>query len=43
MLSPTHPVPSPEVGQAMRERLNIFLRDNKINSEDAQLELRYGK
>lgn len=41
--NPNHPVPSPEVEQAMKERLRTFLRDNKINPEDAQLELRYGK
>jgi hypothetical protein len=40
---PNHPVPSPEVEQAMKEHLKIFLKDSKIDSDDAQLQLGYGK
>lgn len=43
MLSPKHPVPSAEVEQATRERRRTFLKENKINPEDAKLQLRYGK
>jgi hypothetical protein len=41
--NPNHPVPSPEVEQAMKERLKTFLKDNKIDADKAKLELRYGK
>jgi hypothetical protein len=41
--TPNHRVPSPEVEQAMKNRLKTFLKDNKIDPDDAQLELRYGK
>jgi hypothetical protein len=41
--NPNHPVPSPEVEQTMKERLKTFLKDNNIDPDDTQLELRYGK
>jgi len=41
--TPNHRVPSPEVEQAMKNRLKTFLKDNKIDPDDVQLELRYGK
>jgi hypothetical protein len=40
--NPDHPVPSPEVEEAMRARLKEFLEQNKIDSDDVTLELRYG-
>ncbi len=40
---PNHPVPSPDVEQAMKQRLKTFLKDNKIDPDDAQLKLLYGK
>jgi hypothetical protein len=39
---PNHPVPSAEVEKAMKERLTTFLKDHKMDPEDAKLQLRYG-
>jgi hypothetical protein len=39
---PNHPVPSAEVEQAMKERLKTFLKDNKMDPDDARLQLRHG-
>ena len=41
-LKPNHPVPSAEVEKAMKERLTTFLKDHKMDPEDAKLRLRYG-
>jgi hypothetical protein len=41
--NPGHPIPSPEVEEAMRTRLEKFLRGNGIDVDGAKLELRYGK
>ncbi len=39
---PNHPVPSAEIENAMKERLTTFLKDHKMDPEDAKLQLRYG-
>jgi hypothetical protein len=40
--NPDHPVPSPEVEEAMQARLDEFLEKNGVDPDKASLELRYG-
>lgn len=41
--NPDHPIPSPEVEKAMRDRLESFFEDNEIDGSGQKFELRYGR